>query len=52
MLHIGGIPMTILENLTSERVAANRNETAIRLMEKRAAHNYSPLPVVDRKSVV
>jgi ornithine--oxo-acid transaminase len=38
--------MTILENLTSERVAANRNETAIRLVEKRAAHNYSPLPVV------
>lgn len=38
--------MTILDARTSEKVAANRIETAIRLVEKRAAHNYSPLPVV------
>lgn len=38
--------MTILDAQTSQKVTANRIETAIRLVEKRAAHNYSPLPVV------
>jgi ornithine--oxo-acid transaminase len=38
--------MTILDARTSERVAANAAETAIALVEKYAAHNYSPLPVV------
>ena len=38
--------MTILDAQTSERVAANAAETAIALVEKYAAHNYSPLPVV------
>lgn len=38
--------MTILDAQTSEKVTANRIDAAIRLAEKRAAHNYSPLPVV------
>ncbi|BBY37857.1 ornithine--oxo-acid transaminase [Mycobacterium mantenii] len=38
--------MTILDAQTSQKVTANRIETAIRLVERRAAHNYSPLPVV------
>lgn len=38
--------MTILDAMTSEKIAANRTETAIRVAERRAAHNYSPLPVV------
>ncbi len=38
--------MTILDAQTSQKDTASRIETAIRLVEKRAAHNYSPLPVV------
>jgi ornithine--oxo-acid transaminase len=38
--------MTILDAQTSQKVTASRIETAIRLVEKRAAHNYSPLPVI------
>lgn len=38
--------MTILDAQTSQKVAANRIDTAIRLAERRTAHNYSPLPVV------
>ncbi|MGV0067861.1 ornithine--oxo-acid transaminase [Mycobacterium colombiense] len=38
--------MTILDAQTSQKVTANRIDAAIRLAEKRAAHNYSPLPVV------
>jgi ornithine--oxo-acid transaminase len=38
--------MTILDAQTSQKVTASRIETAIRLAERRAAHNYSPLPVV------
>ncbi|OSC22032.1 ornithine--oxo-acid transaminase [Mycobacterium vulneris] len=38
--------MTILDAQTSQKVAANRIDAAIRLAERRAAHNYSPLPVV------
>ncbi|OMB91437.1 ornithine--oxo-acid transaminase [Mycobacterium colombiense] len=38
--------MTILDAQTSQKVTANRIDTAIRLAERRAAHNYSPLPVV------
>ncbi|OBG70679.1 MULTISPECIES: ornithine--oxo-acid transaminase [unclassified Mycobacterium] len=38
--------MTILDAMTSHKVAANRIDTAIRLVERRAAHNYSPLPIV------
>ncbi|MGV0045265.1 ornithine--oxo-acid transaminase [Mycobacterium colombiense] len=38
--------MTILDAQTSEKVTANRIDAAIRLAEKRAAHNYSALPVV------
>src|SRR5246500_1446489 len=37
--------MTILD-ARDERVAANAAETAIALVERHAAHNYSPLPVV------
>ncbi|HEY9302789.1 MAG TPA: ornithine--oxo-acid transaminase [Mycobacterium sp.] len=38
--------MTILDAQTSQKVTANRIDSAIRLVERRAAHNYSPLPVV------
>lgn len=38
--------MTILDAQTSQKVTASRIDTAIRLAERRAAHNYSPLPVV------
>ncbi|OMC26765.1 ornithine--oxo-acid transaminase [Mycobacterium colombiense] len=38
--------MTILDAQTSQKVTANRIDTAIRLAERRAAHNYSPIPVV------
>ncbi|OBH49293.1 ornithine--oxo-acid transaminase [Mycobacterium sp. E2479] len=38
--------MTILDAQTSQMVTASRVQTAIRLVERRAAHNYSPLPVV------
>ncbi len=38
--------MTILDAQTSQKVTANRVESAIRLAERRAAHNYSPLPVI------
>jgi ornithine--oxo-acid transaminase len=38
--------MTMLDARTSEWVAANRTENAIALVERCAAHNYSPLPVV------
>lgn len=34
--------MTILDG----RLTATRVDSAIRLAEKRAAHNYSPLPIV------
>src|ERR1700756_2867064 len=37
--------MTILD-ARDERVAANAAETAIALVDRYAAHNYSPLPVV------
>jgi ornithine--oxo-acid transaminase len=38
--------MTILDAPASEAVAANGTATAIALVERCAAHNYSPLPVV------
>ncbi|OBJ24705.1 ornithine--oxo-acid transaminase [Mycobacterium colombiense] len=38
--------MTILDAQTSQKVTANRIDAAIRLAERRAAQNYSPLPVV------
>lgn len=38
--------MTILDAQTLQKVTANRIDAAIRLAEKRAAHNYSPIPVV------
>ncbi len=38
--------MTILDIPASTPVAANGTETAIALVERHAAHNYSPLPVV------
>lgn len=38
--------MTILDAQTSQKVTANRIDAAVRLAERRAAHNYSPLPVV------
>lgn len=38
--------MTILDAQMSQKVTANRVESAIRLVERRAAHNYSPLPVI------
>lgn len=38
--------MTILDAQTSQKVTASRIDAAIRLAERRTAHNYSPLPVV------
>src|SRR6201992_445418 len=38
--------MTILDAMTCQKVTANRVERAIKLVERYAAHNYSPLPVV------
>lgn len=38
--------MTILDAQTLQKVTANRIDAAIRLAERRAAHNYSPIPVV------
>ena len=38
--------MTILDARTAQRVTANETEAAIAVVERYAAHNYSPLPVV------
>ena len=43
--------MTILDAMTSQKVTANRIESAIKLAERRTAHNYSPLPVVAASAV-
>jgi ornithine--oxo-acid transaminase len=44
MLHLGGVPVTILEGVTAHTDDLTR--AAIAVDEHYAAHNYSPLPVV------
>jgi ornithine--oxo-acid transaminase len=43
--------VTILDAMTSQKVTANRIDSAIKLAERRTAHNYSPLPVVAASAV-
>jgi ornithine--oxo-acid transaminase len=48
MLHIGGVPVTILETMGRPRAEVPQSATAaaIAVEDRAVAHNYSPLPVV------